>query len=365
MSRRYANLMLTVWNDHDWRSLPYASQWLYTMLISQPDINHAGVLSLAERRWAQFAEDASRALIDHALGVLSVRRFVVVDEDTEECLVRTFLRRNAGESRKPNMVKSALTAARAVQSPRIRAALADELRRVDVSDLGVQAGHRAVQEMVTETIFALCPDPETPSQNPQTVSPSDTHDATPSDTHDVSNGVSKTVSRGSRSSSSSKSSTALGHLLEQKVDLPPHVSERARETRSSATRLPGEARTTGAVALAATLNDTAHSPTAHNIVTDWAAANPGVLTSERRALGKAVDHLLSQGADPTLVRDALDEAENNPEWRNPASALPFAYARVRRGSPVVTRSQTDTNIAALLHATGNNATPAELPAGER
>lgn len=82
---------------------------------------------------------------------------------------------------------------------------------------------------------------------------------------------------------------------------------------------------------AAELNRTAHSPTGYALVADWAAANPGVLSGHRRELGRAVDQLLAQGADPNLVPAALTEAHAG-RFRIPAKALHLAYEDIRRAA---------------------------------
>lgn len=108
--------------------------------------------------------------------------------------------------------------------------------------------------------------------------------------------------------------------------LPTEVLE-PREREATAARARPRTATNGS---AVSLNTTAHTPLAHEIIASWAATHPGVLLTVRRQLAHAVDHLMRDGADPTLVQAALDEADSNPEWRNPTKALPYAYDRVRR-----------------------------------
>lgn len=81
----------------------------------------------------------------------------------------------------------------------------------------------------------------------------------------------------------------------------------------------------------AELSKQAYGGRAFALVTAWAQHNPGVTTAVRRKLGAAVDQLLRQGADETLVPAALDAA-HDPRWRNPVAALPHAYDDVRRSS---------------------------------
>jgi hypothetical protein len=55
-----------------------------------------------------------------SLDRLADARFVVVDEDTEEVLVRTFIR-NDGNYKIPNVLKSMLQVAEGTQAPALRA----------------------------------------------------------------------------------------------------------------------------------------------------------------------------------------------------------------------------------------------------
>lgn len=159
MARSHARLLLTVWADPDWRALPMAAQWLYEALISQPTITWAGVLPLQPRRWRGLAADVDAATIEVALKALAAHRFVVVDEDTEELLVRSFVRHD-GVARQPNVLKAALREAQTVQSLAIRRVLAAELRRLDVAGLNVPDRHQAVAALLLETLRALESGPE-------------------------------------------------------------------------------------------------------------------------------------------------------------------------------------------------------------
>jgi hypothetical protein len=170
MPRSHARISLSIWSDGDWTDLPMAAQWLYAALISQPGINQAGVLDVTARRWALLAADCSGRLIGEALDVLAARRYVVIDSDTEELLVRTFIR-NDEVWRQPNTLKNACTAARSVQSPKIRGVLRDELlklNQVKIEGYRTPEGHEPVIDVLRETIKILDggngPRPITPSE---------------------------------------------------------------------------------------------------------------------------------------------------------------------------------------------------------
>jgi hypothetical protein len=129
MARSYAQVHQRIWADPEWRSLDADAQLLYLLLLSQPSMNFAGVLPLQLRKWAACVSGWDPPTVDMALSRLADARFVVVDADTEEVLVRSFIR-NDGGFKTPGVLKSALKFAEAAQSPAIRAALYVELGRL-------------------------------------------------------------------------------------------------------------------------------------------------------------------------------------------------------------------------------------------
>jgi hypothetical protein len=161
MARRYAQIALDVWSDPDFRQLSHGAQWLYWLLISQPTMSAAGVLPLQERRWAKLAADTGRDDVEKLLAELDAARYVLVDEDTEEALVRSYLR-NDGSWRLPNLAKTAFTQARQIVSARLRAAMVEELCRIPFGSLD---GKRAedTRQLARETIAALSPKGSAPT----------------------------------------------------------------------------------------------------------------------------------------------------------------------------------------------------------
>lgn len=129
--RSHGRIESAMWrDDDDWRALPVDAQWLYMTLISQSDLSLAGVLHLSRKRWSKFAADLGLVRLDTAIGTCSDRRFVVIDEDTEEALIRSFARRETqwSNSRRVGGLKSAVAM---IQSPVILDALQAELARVN------------------------------------------------------------------------------------------------------------------------------------------------------------------------------------------------------------------------------------------
>lgn len=123
----HARIKCTIWQDVDFRDLTVDAQWMYQRLLSDSGCNLAGVLALTRKRWVASAAGMTMERLDAALDELSEATFVVIDEDTEEVLVRTYIRHN-GVSSQPNVLKAALKQVAKVESPLLRAALAHELR---------------------------------------------------------------------------------------------------------------------------------------------------------------------------------------------------------------------------------------------
>jgi hypothetical protein len=161
MARDYGQIQHRIWADPDWRALEADAQLLYLLLLSQPSMNQAGVLPLQLRKWSGCVAGWTTATVDEALHELADARFVVLDEDTEEVLVRSFIR-NDGSYKIPGVLKSALKFAAAVQSQAIRTALAAELGRLPALEGKTAAdGMQAIAttRFVLEPIRDPFPDP--------------------------------------------------------------------------------------------------------------------------------------------------------------------------------------------------------------
>jgi len=129
MAHDFAPLLRSIWSDEDWRALSMDAQHIYLLLLSHPDRNSAGVLSLTLRKWTRLARDLSPDRLDAALEELDDAGFIVVDAETEEVLVRAFIRR-ATVYKHIRMMANALREASEVESDRLRSALGQELVRL-------------------------------------------------------------------------------------------------------------------------------------------------------------------------------------------------------------------------------------------
>lgn len=125
MARTHARIQGEIWANAEWRVLRRDAQWAYVLLLSQPQINNCGVLPLTLRRWSALSAGTTVDDLLAALHELEEWWFIVCDYETEEVLVRTFIRHDRVE-RQPNVLLSAERQFREVQSARIREVLRAE-----------------------------------------------------------------------------------------------------------------------------------------------------------------------------------------------------------------------------------------------
>ena len=134
MARSEARISVDIWNDADFRALSRDAQWAFMFLLSQHDLAHDGVLALRIRRWSQCADGTKPDGMIGFLEELERARFIVVDYDAEELLVRSFIRRDK-VYKQPNVLRAAADHLPLVTSARLRYALAVELERVSVEPM--------------------------------------------------------------------------------------------------------------------------------------------------------------------------------------------------------------------------------------
>lgn len=123
----------SIWRNPEWRHLSRGAQALYMQLLSQKEVDCAGVLPLQPNKWAKGCHGLTVEQVMADLDELQQHRFVYYDEDTDEAFVRTYIR-NSNVMKVPNMRKSARRAATLVGSAKIRSILAAELRATGDDD---------------------------------------------------------------------------------------------------------------------------------------------------------------------------------------------------------------------------------------
>lgn len=138
--------------DRDFRRLSRNAQCTYVQILSQKDLDTAGGLTLHLDLMAKACNELTVEQLIADLDELEAARFVFVDYDTDELLVRSYVRRVSGVGEKNRAWLSVEKNAKMVGSPKLRAVLAGELRRLRRAD-------------ASRIADAIDPNPEPPSDS--------------------------------------------------------------------------------------------------------------------------------------------------------------------------------------------------------
>ncbi len=125
MAHEFARYLTSTHFDPGWSRLTTTEHDCFMALVSSPDITWAGVVPYLPRRFARFATDLTPAKVERVWRDLADARLIVIDQETEEIAVRSFLR-NDGVLSQPNIAVAFGRAMAVVSSPRLRAAILAE-----------------------------------------------------------------------------------------------------------------------------------------------------------------------------------------------------------------------------------------------
>lgn len=129
MARDHARIKTSIWDDPDFLALRVGEQHAYFLLVSSLGLSRCGVITYIPARYDHLASDLTTAKIRKAVEGLRDSRFAVVDERTQELLIRSYVRHD-GVLDRVNMGKATGTAFEAVVSPRIKEAIGEEMARL-------------------------------------------------------------------------------------------------------------------------------------------------------------------------------------------------------------------------------------------
>lgn len=129
MANDHARIRRDIWGDDDWRGLTSPAQWLYLHLLSSPNITFAGIVDWRPPRIAALTAELTAADVDTFAGELIAARFILPDPDTEEVLIRSWVKHD-GLLRSPNVTKALVKAHMGTASRILRAVLVDQLIRL-------------------------------------------------------------------------------------------------------------------------------------------------------------------------------------------------------------------------------------------
>jgi hypothetical protein len=126
---KFAQIRPEMWIDDEWRALTMPAQHLYLLLLTDPERSYVGLVDWKPARIVQRASEWSVLELMRAAVELSVAHFLVFDQDTEEVLVRSFMRHD-GLLAQPRMAVSVANAFGMIGSNKIRAVVVHELLRL-------------------------------------------------------------------------------------------------------------------------------------------------------------------------------------------------------------------------------------------
>lgn len=129
MAREYARVKLSIWADDDFRELSAGAQGLYFVLLTSPTLSLCGVADWRPKRLAGLAKGWTARQVQTAAQELVSHGYIVTDDDTEEVLVRSFMRHD-GVLKSPNITVSMVKDFAAVTSAILRRTIVDEMVRL-------------------------------------------------------------------------------------------------------------------------------------------------------------------------------------------------------------------------------------------
>lgn len=144
MARKFAQIQVGIWTDEDFKSLPAIEQHMYFVLLSQPRLNLCGVMDYIPSRLAMCVYEWTVDDVERLVKGLEDKRYVLVDHDSHELLLRSFIRRD-GLLKAKTITIGAASDYSEVMSQKLRDAIDKELRRAFREDSTV-AGWQGLKE---------------------------------------------------------------------------------------------------------------------------------------------------------------------------------------------------------------------------
>lgn len=309
MARGHGRILASIWDDDDFIALDERQQRLYLFLISQPNLNHAGLLDLTLRRWSRKARGLTSAELEKLLQGLEETRFIVVDYDTEELLIRSFVR-NDGVWKQPKVMGAMVSGALEISSWRLRHALLAEMDRIPLDELSDEPTKKrdgtrgpSIRQQVVEHIQTLRKAFGNPPPDPNgrgSVTPSGTPSGTPSDTppEPPAEGGPKASTRGRAGASRARTPAPAP------TPVPSHNPKGTAEADTQTELVVvTEADFVGAAEAAPEEPETVSAQT---IVGEWLSrVNKRPPQSVIGQTGKQIKKLLDEGIDPDDIRAGL------------------------------------------------------------
>lgn len=173
MARDHRRIQTAIWNDKDFQQLTPMAQATYWAMLAYDDLSWCGVIDYIPKRLVKFSVHMTPELLAETMAELRLERFVVVDEEEDELLIRSYVRHD-GLLKMPNVAQAMARAIDAIRSPLIRQVVITELARAyreDPAAKGWTGVRKHSADLMEEIITEPLPDPcekglRNPSGNP-------------------------------------------------------------------------------------------------------------------------------------------------------------------------------------------------------
>ncbi|CQD15802.1 hypothetical protein BN970_03327 [Mycolicibacterium conceptionense] len=178
----HSEINLAIWGDDDWLDLTPPAQHLYFVLWTSPQLSYCGAGEWHPGRIAAMSKGWTAQSVEAAAAEISRELFLIIDTNTEEFLLRSWIKHD-GLWRKPNMAVSMANARAALASRTLRGVVVHEVQKIKArneadakanSDVIVSAGwgREAVKELLSQkAIDPATLEPFTPRLTPTPTPP--------------------------------------------------------------------------------------------------------------------------------------------------------------------------------------------------
>lgn len=196
----HAEINLAIWGDDDWLDLTPPAQHLYFVLWTSPQLSYCGSGEWHPGRIAAMSKTWTPESVEVAAVELSRELFLLIDTDTEEFLLRSWIKHDA-LWKKPNMAVSMANARAALASRKLRGVIVHEVQKIKARNLADAKASDEVtvsggwqRDAVKDLLAQKAVDPATLDPFTPTLTPSPTPTPTPTPTPGLTPGL--TVSPG-------------------------------------------------------------------------------------------------------------------------------------------------------------------------
>jgi hypothetical protein len=163
----YVKVVRSIWTDSEWLELSSTEKLIYLQLISQPNISKCGVLPFVPRRWAHMHPDLGPDELNAAIDSLERLGYVFVDRDTEELLVRTYMRYDEAW-RQTNGVRGIQIEAEQIMSKALLQQVLQEFEKASGNPLHKGSDNPCDNPCDNSNATPLTPNPYPNTPNPDT-----------------------------------------------------------------------------------------------------------------------------------------------------------------------------------------------------